>query len=464
MTAITDSGLAPARKESAGSSISPGRPRLRRTLGLRSLVMFGVADMTPIIVIGTFGVIAETTNGAAAASFLLASIVMLFTAASYGRMAFLYPTSGSAYTYVGKAISPQAGFLVGWSVLLDYVFIPMVIWLIGASYLHAQFPVVPNWAWVLGFIVLTTGINVIGLSVADKVTFALMLFQALVILLFVGLSVRTLVVGDGTSVSVWSPFIGEQSSFSLIVSGASIAAYSFLGFDVVTTLAEETINPRRDMSKAIMLVALIGGLVFVPVSYVIQLVHPGGVFADSSSAAYEIAQQIGGNLFTAVFVAGLCVGQFTSGIAAQATASRLLYVMGRDGVLPRRVFAALNCRFKTPMRSIIIIGGIGLIAMFLDVATSTSFVNFGAFTAFSMVNIAVIAAWAKTKNRVKTVRGIFRNVICPSIGALSCLFLLVHLDAHALILGLSWLAIGVCILAVVTRGFKKEPPSYDADK
>lgn len=435
--------------------------KLKRTLGLKSLVLFGLADMTPIIVIGTFGVIAETSMGAAAASFLLASVVMLFTAASYGRMAAQYPQSGSAYTYVGKAIDPHAGFLVGWSVLLDYVFIPMVIWLIGASYLHAQFPGVPNWLWILGFVVTTTIINIIGLNVADKINYALMTFQVIVIVVFMALCVYSLTRGLGSATLLSpQPFTGDGSSPSLIVAGASVAAYSFLGFDVITTLSEESVNPRRDMPKAIFMVALIGGLVFVPVSYILQLVHPGGVFTDSSSAAYGIAQQVGGSLLTALFVAGLCVGQFTSGIAAQATASRLLYVMGRDGVLPGKFFARLSKRFSTPSTSIALIGLIGLFAMFLDVAMSTSFVNFGAFTAFTMVNVAVIATWIRSPQRKTDLRGILRNLVCPVLGAAACLFLLLHLDAHALILGCSWLVLGVIIMALVTHGFRRPMPSY----
>lgn len=186
-TQIVDS---PAIARPVASSVE-SEGTLKRTMGLRSVVLFGLAYMTPIIALGTFGVIASTSHGAAAMSYLLATVAMLFTAASYGRMAVLHPQAGSAYTYVGKTISRKLGFLVGWAMLLDYMFLPMVVWLIGASYLNAQFPAVPIWAWVLGFIVLTTAINIVGLNVADKINYALMLFQALVIVIFMMLSVRS---------------------------------------------------------------------------------------------------------------------------------------------------------------------------------------------------------------------------------------------------------------------------------
>ena len=278
------------------------------------------------------------------------------------------------------------------------------------------------------------------------------------------LSIRSVLggTGEGTLFSI-TPFVGEGSSLSAVVAGAAIAAYSFLGFDAVTTLSEETRDPEHTIPRAIMLVALIGGLIFIAIAYTTQLVHPGFVFADESSAAYEIAAQVGGNLFTAVFIAGLCFGQFTSGIATQASASRLLYVMGRDGVLPKRIFGKLGKRFDTPVFSILLVAVVGLIATFLDVDTSTSFVNFGAFIAFTMVNVCVVCSYVRAgedERRERFRGGALLNIVAPLIGAACCIYLLVHLDMHAVVLGISWLTIGIIILAVLTKGFRRNPPEY----
>ncbi|CAM5276590.1 amino acid permease [Streptomyces canarius] len=113
---------------------------LTRALTLRSVVLFGLAYMTPLIVLGTFGVVAESTGGTVPTAYLLALLAMLFTAHSYGKMAAAHPVAGSAYTYVRRAIDCRVGFLIGWATLLDYFFLPMVIWLIGGAYLQAQFP------------------------------------------------------------------------------------------------------------------------------------------------------------------------------------------------------------------------------------------------------------------------------------------------------------------------------------
>lgn len=436
-------------------------PHLERTLGLRSLVLFGLAYMTPIIVLGIFGIVASTTAGASASSYLVALVAMMFTAWSYGRLAKAYPVAGSAYTYVRKAIDSRLGFLVGWSVLLDYLFLPMVIWLIGAAYLEAQFPGVPGWVWVLGFIAITTVLNIVGMRVADKANFILMMFQTLVMVIFIALSLTAVVGANGAGgLFSASPFVGNNATFSQVVAGAAIAAYCFLGFDAVTTFTEDAKDPQRNVPRAIMWVAGLGGFIFVLVSYTTQLIHPGGEFKDAASAAFEIAAQIGGNLFSAIFVAGLVIGQFTSGLAAQASASRLLYAMGRDGVLPKNIFGKLATAYKTPVFNLAVIGVVGLLAMFLDVATSTSFINFGAFTAFTMVNISLISHYLREKKAGKNLNT-FSYVISPIIGAIVCAYLLTQLDSNALLLGVSWLAIGIVLLLVITGGLRKKLPEMD---
>ena len=430
---------------------------LKRTLSLGPVVLFGIAYMTPIIVLGTFGILAETTGGRVPAAYLAAAIAMLFTALSYGHMARAFPVAGSAYTYVRKSISPQLGFITGWAVLLDYLFLPMAIWLIGAAYLHSAFPGVPQAIWVLAFIGITTTINVIGLRLAKTVNGLLMFIQLLVLAAFVALAVRY-VWGD-PSVPLWTlePFYKEGTQLPLIMGGAAIACYSFLGFDAVSTLTEETKDPSRTIPKAILLITLIGGGLFIACSYFVQLAHPSTDFANADAAAYEIARNIGGDIFVSIFLLGLIVGQFTSGLSAQASASRLLYAMGRDGVLPRSFFGKLSERFSTPVPSIILCGVVALLALRMDVTTSTSFINFGAFLAFSLVNLAVIFHyWVAMRQR--GANALLMYLAFPLVGFASTLWLMASLDHLAIYLGAGWLCLGVLYLTVITRGFKRKPP------
>ncbi|MGN8122193.1 APC family permease [Pseudomonas sp. 22082] len=434
--------------------------RLQRTLSPGSVVLFGIAYMTPIIVLGTFGILAQSTAGMVPAAYLAALVAMFFTAMSYGRMAAAFPVAGSAYSYVRKAISPKLGFIAGWAVLLDYLFLPMAIWLIGAAYLASAFPSIPQWIWVLVFIGITSAINIIGLKLANGINALLMLVQFLVLIAFVALCVHY--VGDDASTPLWSikPFFNGDMQMPLIMSGAAIACYSFLGFDAVSTLTEETRDPRRTIPRAIMLITLIGGLIFVGVSYFVQIAHPSFQFDSVDSAAYEIARNIGGDLFVSIFLIGLIVGQFASGLSAQASGSRLLFAMGRDGVLPKSFFGTLHERFGTPVNSILLCAVVALLALKLDVTTSTSFINFGAFLAFSLVNLSVIFHYWIGGDK-KGLRELVLFLLFPFIGLLADLWLMVSLDHLAVYLGLSWLAIGVLYLAVLTGGFRRQPPEMD---
>jgi amino acid transporter len=426
---------------------------LQKQLNLRSLVLFGLAYMTPIIVLGIFGVIAELSDGGSSGAYLVATVAMLFTALSYGLMAKHFPVAGSAYTYVRRALDSRLGFVVGWAILLDYLFLPLVIWLIGGSYLQGQFPNVPFFVWIVAYIVITSALNVIGLKVADRTNFVLMTVQLLILTLFVILSIAHLV-GNSQSLVSTTPFIGG-TGFSALAAGAAVAAYSFLGFDAVSTLTEETYDAERNVPRAIVLVALIGGAIFIVVTYFVTLVSPGGSFDNADSLAADIAKTVGGSLFGAVFLTGLIVGQFTSGLAAQAAVARLLYAMGRDRVLPQRVFGWVSERFHTPVFNIAICGVVGLAAIFLDVTTSTSFINFGAFTAFTFVNVAVIAYYVKHRDESLNP---WRYLLLPAVGAIVDVYLLTQLDSKALILGLSWLGIGIVYLLILTRGLTREPP------
>jgi putrescine importer len=439
--------------------------KLERSLKLPHLVLFGLAYLAPMIVFGIYGTVAQATHGLEASAYLVALVAMFFTAYSYTQMVKAFPVAGSAYTYTRKSLNPHLGFMVGWATLLDYVFIPMAIWLIGSAYLNAAFPNVPTWLWVLLFIIATTVINILGIKLSTNINFLMMAFQFLVIALFIILSIKNIVggMGEGTLVSM-NPFVNDKVSFSFVLAGASIACYSFLGFDAVSTFTEETVRPEKTIPRAIILTTIIGGVIFIVSSYFTQLVHPNfNDFKEVDSAGFEIAKQIGGNLFSSIFLAGIIIAQFASGISAQASASRLLYAMGRDSVLPKKIFGYLHPKFRTPVFNIVIVAIIGLLALKLDVSTSTSFINFGAFVAFTLVNVSVIAHfYVKGSNRSGKDNLIY--LLFPIIGAGFDFWLLVNLDKNALILGGIWAACGFIYLLFLTRLFKKQPPEMNFEE
>ncbi len=438
---------------------------LKRELSLYQVVLFGLAYLTPMIVFGMYGTLAEASHGAVVPTFVLALIAMLFTAYSYGKMVKAYPIAGSAYTYTRKTFNGHIGFMVGWAILLDYIFIPMVIWLIGALYFGTLFPSVPMWVWIVAFILLTTAVNILGVRVSNKVNFLLMIFQFLVIGLFILLSIRSLLTGTGAAtLFAIQPFFNESTSFGFVLAGAAIACYSFLGFDAITTFTEETKDPVKTMPRAIMLTALIGGLIFIGVSYLAHLVFPDYTqFKDLATAGDELAYMVGGNLFSAIFLAGLIIAQFTSGLSAQASASRLLYAMGRDSVLPKAIFGYISPKYQTPVITLVLIGLIGLLAIRFDILSAASCINFGAFAAFTMVNLAVIVHYYG-KNKDRSGSGLIFNLIIPLIGAVLNVLLLWSLDPLAKQYGMAWGALGLLYLVYLTKGFKQQPADLKMDE
>ncbi len=450
-----------SHQATAPLSTSESQPALVPRLGLTGLVIFGVSYMAPAVVIATFGVIALLSQGAAPLAYAVATAAMVLTALSYGKLAREFPNSGSIYTYARRVIGSRFGFLAGWTILLDYLFLPMVAWLITGLYLSAQFPVLPSWAWGLIVITLTTVVNVIGLKLADRLNRVLLLLVMVAVASVVVLGIAAATGGGAPARSAIWP---SDLSISAVVVGAAVAAYSFLGFDAVSTMSEEVKDPSRNVPRGILAVVLVGGIIFVVTSFVMQWVHPGAAFDDPDTGGFEVLLAIGGPGFAGAVNIAMVVGTLASCIAVQASGSRLLYVMGRDGVFPKRFFGALQRRFKTPVLNLLLIAAIGIAGQFLTMGDATSLINFGAFLAFAVANLCVIVLWARRRGAVPGRARVFAWVVVPILGFAVDIFLLLQLSPLALGIGAAWLLVGVVYLAVITKGFRAPAPGLSIDE
>ncbi|MGC8231120.1 APC family permease [Pseudobacillus badius] len=440
--------------------------QLKRSLGLWAIVMLGVGYMTPMVAFDTFGIVSHETGGHVPASYVIALVGMLFTAASYGKMVRVYPVAGSAYTYTQKTISKKLGFFVGWASLLDYLFLPMVNALLSKIYLSALFPEVPGWVWVVGFVAVVTIANLFSVNLAANFNNFLVFFQFLVIIVFVVLVVKGLGSGEGAG-TVFSlvPFAEEGMSMDALVAGATVLCFSFLGFDAVTTLSEETPDAVKTIPRAIFLTALVGGVLFITVSYFTQMYFPDvSRFSDPEAASPEIALFVGGKLFQAFFLAGTLTGTLASGLASHTSVSRLLYVMGRDNVIPAKFFGYIHPKWRTPALNVVLVGFVSLIAIFLDLETATSLINFGALIAFTFVNLAVISHYVIKMKRYKTIKDFINYLVFPLIGAGIVMILWVNLNIHSLILGIIWSAIGILYLMYITNWFRSPVPQMHMEE
>ncbi|MEN8638743.1 APC family permease [Pseudomonas sichuanensis] len=429
-------------------------PQLRRVLGLPALVFFGLVYMVPLTIFTTYGIVTELTGGRTAGAYLVTLLAMLFTAASYSFMVKRFPVAGSAYSYTNMAFGPNVGFLAGWSLLLDYLFIPMINYLLIGLFLNIAFPAIPAWAIVLASIALVTVLNVIGIHSVAKASNLIVGAQIVFIGVFVALSWQGLA---GQPVDLLAPLRGDGSApgFGALMAGAAVLCLSFLGFDAVSTLAEECKDARRDVPRAIILTTLGAGLLFTVLAYVSQLVLPGSHFANADAAANEVMLKAGGQFLANFFTAAFVAGSLGSALASQAAVSRILFTMGRDRVLPQRSFGYLSPRFGTPVFATLLVSAFSLLALVIDLATLASLISFGALVAFSAVNLAVVRTHLVNENTHRNLKGLLRYGAVPLVGLGLTLWLWTSLSALTLVIGLCWFALGLAYLAVLTAGFRR---------
>lgn len=429
-----------------------GRAELTRSLKLWHIVVIGLGYMAPMAVFDTFGIVSEETGGFVPAAYAVTLLAILFTASSYGKMVRIFPSAGTAYTYTQQTIHPYAGFMVGWASLLDYLFLPMINALLTGVYLSSVFPEVPTTWWIIGFIVLITTLNVFRVTVTASINSFLVLFQIAVVVLFAGLAIRGLATGDGIGqVFAIRPFFSPELTVAALFSGASILCFSFLGFDAVTTLTEETVDAKKTIPRGILLVAMAGGALFITASYFMQALFPDvSVLSDPEAASAEIALHIGGSIFQLVFLAAALSSTLASGLVSVTSVTRLLFAMGRDGFLPRKWFGYIHPKLKTPLLNVLLVGALMFAALFLDLLTATSFINFGALIAFSFVNLSVIAYYIRKQKRLRVTEW-WSYVLSPLIGVAFISFMWISLDIKSMILGILWSFVGLIYLLYLVK-------------
>lgn len=450
------------------TTTAPGAPSLHRSLKQRHVVFIGLAYMSPFAVFDTFGIVSEATKGHVPMSYIIITIAVLFTAFSYAKMVRVYPSAGSAYTYTRRTIGAPVGFMVGWVALLDYLFLPMINALLAGIYLSASFPDVPEWVWIVGLIVIITALNIIGVRISAVANMVMVVFQALLAVVFLVLTIGA-ITSDNALAFTFAPFYSMSADLASLVGGAAVLALAFLGFDAVTTLSEETVDPRRTVPRAIMWIAALGAAFFVTITYVMQTLVPdldalAAITPDIEGASPYIALFIGGIVFQTFFLAGATVSVLSSGLASQLSASRLLFAMGRDGIIPRKVFGYVHPRLGTPVINIVVVGAIALTALKLDLNAATSLINFGAFTAFAFVNLSVIAFWWRHRGDESTRGSVLAWTVVPGIGFVINLWLWLSLDQMAMTVGLIWAGVGALYLLWLTRGFRRPTPEVAFDE
>jgi putrescine importer len=440
--------------EEAGTTTTG--PRLRRSLTLWNLIVIGIVIIQPIAPMGIYGVINNAAGGHVVTTILVALIAMFFTAISYGKMARVYPSAGSAYTYVGQEIHSGLGYLTGWAMVMDYILNPLICTIICSKLTQNILPEMPYWVLAIFFAGFFTFLNLGGVKTSARINEVLAAGMTAVVIIFFVFVIRFVWGYHEKGISFFTqPFYNPETfSFHGLMRGTSLAVLTYIGFDGISTFSEEVENPRRNIMLATVLVCLLAGVLSAVEVYAAQLVWGSKPFPpDKVESAFPIvAQQIGGFFLFHVLNFTVLIANIGSGVAAQLAAARLLYGMGRNDAIPKGFFGKIQAKRRIPANNVLLIGAIALIGAFVTTyERGAEMLNFGAFIAFMGVNAAAYVHYFLRAQEKK-----IGNLLMPAVGFLFCGWIWWNLSPPAKIAGSIWLALGIAYGAWKTSGFRKQ--------
>lgn len=423
------------------------KQELKRALTFWDLMIYGLVFMVPIAPFGIYGIIAQESNGMVALAYLIGMVAMIFTALSYATMSEAFPIAGSVYSYAQRGINDAAGFIAGWLILLDYIFVPALLYLVSAAALNDIVPEIPLLVWLVLFISINTVINVIGIEFTARANKIIIVLELIVLAIFVSVGVFAIIQGVNGAEFTFKPlYDADNFSLGLVMGAVSIAVLSFLGFDAIATLAEESKGGRKAIGNAIIVSLLVVGVLFIIQTWVAALNWPDYTsFENADVAFYQIAEIAGGPwLKWLTIIATAVAWGIADALVAQAAISRILYSMARDRKLPK-LLAKVHPKFQTPYVSTILVAIISLIvtAFFANrIGELASVINFGALSAFLFLHVSVIIYFIKKKKS----KNYFKHLVLPLIGFIIIAYVWWNLDALSKQLGFIWLAIGIVYL------------------
>lgn len=438
------------------------KQELHRSLSLRDIVLYGMLFMVIIAPQSIFGEIQVASGGMTPLVYIVGFIAISFTALSYMRMSNKFPIAGSVYAYVQRGINPHVGFLAGWLILLDYLFVPALLYTMVANWGVEVIPAIPWFAWVLIFVIINTVINIRGMEMTKGVDWIMFVMEIVVLVAFIVLGLKFVLGGGGYGKLALDPFYQSgKVDAQFIASACSIACLSFLGFDGMSTLAEETIQPEKNVGKGILIALCSIAGVFVFQTYVAALILPDWQNTNTATGFFDAAEAAGGSTFRIILlVVNIIAIGIANIMAAQTATARMLYGMGRDGVIPK-IFAKIHPKYRTPYFGAIVVGVLScVLTKILTMSQLVRLVNFGALASFIMLNYAVFYFFFIKEGNRKGFGNLIKYLICPWLGIAILIYVFTGFDKLTYIVGIAWLIIGLIVGAIKSKGFKEVPEAF----
>jgi amino acid transporter len=438
---------------------------LKRSLSFTDLLVYGLVFMVPIAPFGIFGSVFQASGGMIALAYAVGGLAMAFTAASYSQMSRAFPMAGSVYTYAGRGIAQPVGFIAGWMILLDYVLVPGLLYLIAGVAMHSIVTSVPVWVWLVGFVVLNTVVNYLGIEFTARVNKLMLIGELVVLAVFLVVAVIALANGKGNGLGALTPLYNSDTfSLSLVFGAVSIAVLSFLGFDGISTLAEENRESARSIGKSMIAALALAGTLFIVQTWLAALLvpNPQAIISDGDAAGtsfYDAAEAASGHwLYVLTAVATAIAWGFANSLVAQAATSRLLFAMARDRQLPS-FLAKVHPTRRVPVNATLLVAVVSLVlGLYMNsrddgISLLSTLVNFGALTAFLLLHIAVVVHFVVRQKS----RDWWHHLAVPVIGFAILFDVIINAKVAAQRLGFVWLAIGLALLVfLVVTGREPE--------
>ena len=426
---------------------SPQAPELRRVIGKRTLLIFVVGDVLGAGIYALVGEVGAETGGAIWTAFTLALILAVFTAFAYAELVTKYPRAAGAALYVNKAFRiPFVSFMVAFAVMASGVTSASTLSrAFGGDYLKV-FVDVPVALTALVFIVVVACINFRGISESVKLNLGLTAIEVTGLLLICLIALAAVVDGAaGTDTGRAFDFKADESVIGAMVGGAGLAFYALIGFEDSVNVAEETKQPERNYPIALFGGLAVAGVIYIAVTVLASMTVPTGRLTGSSGPLIEVAQvgplAIDPKVFSAIALFALANGALINMVMA----SRLMYGMSNEGILPR-VFGRVHGTRRTPYVSIIATTVLAMILISTgdlgDLADMTVFLLLGVFIT---VNVSVLVL---RRDSVKH-RHFTTPTVIPVIGAIVCLALMLfETEGRIALRSLFILAVGALLFAI----------------
>ena len=439
---------------------------LKRTLGAVNLVALGIGAIIGAgLFVRTAAASAEAAGPAVTMSFVIAAIGCTFAGLCYAEFAAMIPIAGSAYTYAYATMGEFMAWIIGWALVLEYALGAVTVSIAWSEYLNKLVGERIPFEWchspleggilnlpAIVILLLLTLLLIKGTEESAYVNSIIVFIKVAIVLIFIAVGFQFINPANHT------PYMIPQSApnhlawnkwgYGGVLGGAAIVFFAFIGFDAVSTAAQEAKNPARDMPIGILGSLAVCTILYVLFSYVLTGVANYTEFANAGKEApiiWTIANKMPGYGWMGTAINVAILAGFSSVILVMLLGqSRVFYSMSNDGLIPK-VFSDLHPKFRTPSKSNwILFAFSGILAALLPGSMAGDLTSFGTLLAFVLVSLGVWLLRRSAPNQPRPFRTPLVPLV-PILGALVCFSMIIALDKYTLLTALAWMGLGLFI-------------------